>query len=439
MLLPLDYLGTEVMRRRDIVAQAGSAAPDALAPQVAEQARALTEVAALRRLSVRFDIAFAALFVGGILLGAGTVHTISVGDMGGVNIGLLLLTLLGPHTAALVLWSMAAVLAIGHLAPIPGWLGERCLRAWQFCRASGTAPPLAAVLVDFLLRTSSGRLRLALLSHLLWFGLMLGACGACWTWFAFRQVDFHWSTTVLRDDTVNATLVRLARPVALAGFAVPARSAIAASRLGSPAARAGATRRAWGYFVIGALTVYGLAPRLLLLTMTGVAMSLADRRLRRASATGRQSLARAVLDADEAPPRAELPPSARTPAEPWPEAAAWLALERPLPPLPAPVVDLGLASDRASQTAILAQVAAAQAWPALVVGTALGVTPDRGLERFVTQLVQAAAFPVYLSLHGDVTSAAWPTSERRQRSEDWYSLARRAGIPRARVHGAFDA
>lgn len=441
MLLPLDYLRTEIRRRHAVFDVAATGIGDGLPGAAAGASRATVPCAdaadaALRGLRARFGLALGFALGVGILCGAGTVHGVSGGNADTVNIALLLLTLLGPHAAALVLWSVAAIAALGRLAPVPGWIAERGLRAWQHLRKTAASAPAAAVLADFLLRTPSGRLRLALLTHLLWLGLLLGASGACWTWFAFRQVDFHWGTTVLEDATVSAALQRLSGPVASAGFAVPGRSAILGSRLGNPLRDGAATRRRWGFFVVGALIVYGLMPRLAALTLTLTAMVLADRRLRRrpADPVMRNGIARQVLDADTPTMQPPEPVLARQPLEPLPAAAAWLALERPVPPVAAPGVELGLVTDRAGQATVLARVAREAAWPALVVGVERGVTPDRGLERFLTELVRAAACPVFLYLHDDRASATWPVAERHQRVLDWRSLAQRAGVLPSRVH-----
>jgi len=454
---------TEGAPRRDAALEAalragGASLEASIQARAARFLAATPYGAAAARLQTRLGLARGLLVGAAFVAGLGVTGIFPRGDGGSVNVVAVLGTLLLPHALSFALWGAgigAEFLAVvrrrrtgsGGESNVPflslaGWLGTQCARAVRLLDPRRQAGPAAQAITHFLLRQPAGRARLALFSHAAWFALLLGAWVGCTAWFTLRQVDFHWGSTVLTEATVARTLGAAMRPVAACGIRVPSAEEIARSRLGTAGPRNDAVRQRWGYFVLGALWVYGLLPRALAALLTLALCSLHDRRLHLDLAEPGYARLRPllvtdattrVLDADASP--RESPASGAGIAAPplTPAAGAWLALERHARPPPGTLRDLGVVTDRARQREVVDIVARASDWPRLTLQASLATTPDRGLQRFVAALVEVAHCPVEIRLADDDDTRTWSAEDRAQRREDWIALARRAGLPAGNV------
>ncbi len=319
----------------------------------------------------------------------------------------------------------------------PGWLGAQCAHALQHLplRSAFAIPAEAQAWTEYLLRTASGRARLACLTHGLWLALLLGSLSGCWSWFAFKQVDFRWGSTVLAESTVEIVLTRLAEPIRLLGITVPSAEEVARSRFGQVSPMPASTRRQWGYFLLAALMLYALLPRALAAGFTWIRLRALEQHLALDETQPGYARLRsllmaapsAIVDPDTAPPALASHAPYRTSPAP-PVAAAWLAVERESLPIIAPLEYLGVVTDRQTQGHILDIVRANHHWPALVAQVTLITTPDRGLERFLATLASVAQCPLFLQLVDAPEASDWSPKDRAQRIEDWTALAINAGL-----------
>jgi hypothetical protein len=388
-----------------------------------------------------------AVFAGAVL-GVGTAGLIPDGTPARANLMDMLAALLVPNLLALLLWLLLQLGgSLRGRGPAGIWFGSVLQRLVE--RVSGDpgrgapADVTRAVqrgLVDYYATTPAGRLHLASLSHLFWLALASGAMLGCWWLLALRQIDFYWGSTLLGPHTITQAFDWLARPVGWLGLPVPGAADVAASRIDASAQDA-ALRARWGWFLLSALGVFGVLPRLVAFAGCQALAAWAARRpVIDAAQPGYWRLrsfllptptATRVLDPDDgASPRPAVPAPADT-SEALPHAAAWLALERALP-VPATATDLGVVVDRPAQQRVLAALAADAPWPALVVQAPLAATPDRGLAQFVAALVAAAGRPVHLHIAGAAAAALSPV-DLAARVEDWRALAQAAGVPPACV------
>ncbi len=226
---------------------------------------------------------------------------------------------------------------------------------------------------------------------------------------------------------------------------MPDNADILASRVGLPVADP-ELRRRWGLFILGAIVLFGLLPRLLAAGVDALALRAGLARLQ--PSTGRPGYARLqplllpVTHAGSRPggplaaaPARPVPPPGD--ASPPPAQAAWVALERPpaaaIEPA-APAADLGIISTREDERQLLERLAGEQPWPALCVSVDLASSPDRGLGRALADIVRASRVPVHLVLTGSAAWTALPAEAAATRLSDWQTLAAEAGIEAGRQH-----
>lgn len=439
------------VRDAAIEVAARAAAPD-LPGRIAARAAAFAsreEIAALlRRHRVRERAGRRLLCLAGLAAGIVAARFLPEGPAARANVVALLGALLLPNLLSLALWlGLQAGAALRGRGVAATWLGEALERLVD--RAGSALPggrgeaarAVQRALREFHFEHPAGRARLASLSHLFWLFLALGSMLGCWWLLMLRQVDFHWGSTLLTEDQVARALALVGAPLGGLGLAVPDTADIAASRLDAGSQPSGLRMR-WAWFVLGSLGVWGVLPRLVALLACLLAGRWFLRRtrldlarpgfLRLRELLAPPAPASRILDADDAPDGPRVLVDEALPAPP-PAGSAWVTLERTLP-VGADALDFGAVLDRSGQQRVLAALAAAQDWPALVVQAPLVVTPDRGIAQFVAALVAAARRPVYLRVADD-GDAEFGEAERAERIGDWRSLARAAGIPPAR----FDA
>lgn len=442
--------------RDEAIEAAARAAAPTLAARIAYRAQAFADQRGLDRAFTRQQrlLRHAAVLAGagGALLGLFAARLLPEGTAARANLFDLLGALLAPNLLALALWLVLQGHALLRGRGAAGsWLGGLLHRALDRAgnpRAARDelARAVQRGMLEYYADTLAGRARLALLSHLFWLALALGAMLGCWWLLSLRQVDFYWGSTLLGADVMTRVLECIARPVAWLGIAVPDAADVAASRV-DVATLDPALRARWGWFLLAALGVFGVLPRALALLACTAMVAWGERhylpdlrlpgywRLRPLLETPPREAR--IIDPDEpaarrraADGRAAVSPDA---AQPPPPGAAWLALERSLT-APADAIDLGTSADRADQTRVLAALAADPDWPALVIHAPLAATPDRGVAHFVAALVAAARRPVYLRVAHDVGD--WPDAARLTRIEDWHSLGLAAGIPASHLLSA---
>lgn len=438
----------EALRDAGIEAAAIAAGAD-LPARIAARARAFCARTgldtALAAHALRGRQAFAIAVFAGAVIGLGTARLIPQADPARANVMDMLAALLAPNLIALLLWlllqTMASLRGRGATGSLLGQtLMQALARLARGLRVRRDPCERAAqrAWLDYHAGTAAGRARLSLVSHAFWLALALGAMLGCWWLLSLRQVDFYWGSTLLGPEAIGRLIETMARPVAALGLPVPGVADIAASRLDTVSADP-ALRARWGWFLLGALAVYGVLPRLFALALCAALVQLGDRRWRpdlsqpgffRLEAFLLPEAAHTrVLDADDGATRPRSG-GASTGAVP-PSAAAWVALERALPAPPG-AIDLGSIVDRDDQRRLLATLATAPAWPALVIHAPLAATPDRGIAQFVASLVAAARCPLWFNI-ATRDASTLPATERAARVEDWRALAETAGIPLARI------
>lgn len=361
-----------------------------------------------------------------------------------VNIAWLLGGLLLPPSLALMIWVLLLLWRPGAGA----LLGAAAMWILRAIGGRVVHDETARAALEARLSTGGGgplgRWRLSALGHALWSAFMLGGLVMGLGVLSLWQVDFVWETTILGDSVVPAILAALAAPLAALGLAVPDMSQIELSRAGSTLA--GTAREAWAVFLLGALAVYGLAPRLLLLLFSLAMGGLARRAFRldltrlgyerlheRLMAPGRRD---GIVDPDPGLPDAPAPVIAEGPPPrlKGDGPVAVVGLESPLPAVwppavpGAPWLDLGLVDSRQERARLFDRLETLDRRPrALLVVCSLALTPDRGLAAMMERLVKAAPCPLLLLLsEGNRLRAR---GDPHTRWLDWRKLALAAGLP----------
>ena len=243
--------------------RAARAAAGNLETRLRHRAEALAEAqGGLREALIRWQsrAALSALALGALAVFAGSGMAAAVLGDGRqpVNVVWALGGLLGVHLMTLLLWLAAGVGAStggGSLAgrlwiAATAWLGRRHGEAW-LPQAMIDMTRTGHVLTAWLGRLSHGLWSLTLGSALLTLLLMLST----------KRYGFVWETTILSDEVFVTLTLALGKLPALLGLAMPDADVV--RRAAGPAAVAG-DRQLWSAWLIAALVLYGLLPRLTL-------------------------------------------------------------------------------------------------------------------------------------------------------------------------------
>ena len=410
--------------------------------------------AALRRMAAAVASATALGILAAFFVGTGTARLLfDVASPQWINFFSVLAALLGLPTLALAAW-LVLMLVRPRLPSFTLFGGLAVAAARLGLRGSPPdAPPLQAARATGVLFSGSGPglWLVGAIGHAVWLSFLCGATLSVLFLLSTRQYDFVWETTILDADSYRAIAEWLAVVPTAMGFPAPDAAQVSASQwTGSGLPDAG-TRRAWAGLLTGALLVYGVLPRVLLLALC---LGLAWRgRARYRLDTARIGFARLrtrlmpmshagrVVDADA--PRAtragaplpDLPlggtgPVAIFALEIEPLATGW--------PPPVPGLDwrdLGTVDDRDTRHRLLTELGAAPPRAALAV-CALAATPDRGIQSLLSELQAHHRVPVVLALTGGSDLDA---TQRARRLADWRNLADRTGIrPERMVEIDFD-
>ena len=379
-----------------------------------------------------------------VILGAmAALYAVSGGST--INIYWLLLVLVGFNLISMALWLLGVStgmenLVSGALSKASAWLpttlGKRDTpaghadRAWLRCHCGGAV----------------GKWRFSQVTQQIWLLYLCTGLLVLVLVLMARQFDFVWGTTLLSDESFVQLTGVLGQPLQALGFATPNEQQVIETRIGAGHVLNAAHRYSWAQFLIGALLIFGILPRLLLWLASRIMLGLAQGRftldyylpyyirLRQQLMPlhGRSE----IVDADTAPPApvvgvaAELQP--RVGASRLPRDVHWVALELgdavawPLATV-AEQHNFGQVLDRVSLDEVVGRVQGA-ASPDIAIAVTAGRPPDRGLKRTVS-LLCAAASSTWLVLieqgGGEAISEARLTA--------WYRLAQECGVPAENV------
>lgn len=362
-----------------------------------------------------------------------------------INIYWLMLVLVGFNLLSMALWLLGVSAGLDSLisgvlsrssAWLPTLLGKRDTatgqadRAWLRCHFGGTV----------------GKWRFSQLTQQLWLLYLCTGLVALVVVLMARQFDFVWGTTLLSDESFVRLTSALGQPLQVLGFATPGEQQVLETRIGAGYALNAQHRYSWAQFLIGALLLLGILPRLLLWIASKWMLGCARRRfaldyylpyyirLRQELMPmhGRSE----IVDADNAAPvvregAAPLPRESVRSVQ-VPPGVQWVAIELegdmawPLHAVSAGN-NLGEIVDRRSQDEIIARIQTGVAQD-VAIAVAASRAPDRGLRRTVSLLCAAAArtWLVLLEKNGDQ-----PVSESRLTA--WYRLAQECEVPAENV------
>jgi hypothetical protein len=218
---------------------------------------------AILRWQGRARLSFGVAFVLALVFGFGAAAGVLGDGARPVNVVWTLGGLLGVHLLSLLLWCAGVALqgrAPGGALHQGGLLGRAWLGLTGWLDRSRDAADLPLALAGLL-----GRGRLAVwgvgaANHALWFAALLGATLGVLALLATRRYGFLWETTILPADTFVGLSATLGALPGVLGFPVADADTVTASGNAPMLAEAG--RRAWAGWLVGAMVVYGVLPRL---------------------------------------------------------------------------------------------------------------------------------------------------------------------------------
>lgn len=210
----------------------------------------------------------AAVLVLMLVLAFGGGLTAALGVMGSgeapVNVLWALGALLGVNLLMLTIWLISLGMA-------PGAMSAGRLWFWLSARFYGRdALTLAQSFSGLSQRAGATRWWLAGISHMIWSAALGGAVVGLLIALSLRSYAFVWETTILPPSIFTSLVQSLAWLPSLVGFPIPDENTIRTAGLtGSDALiQSDDQRRAWAGWLCGAVLVYGLLPRLLLLALS---------------------------------------------------------------------------------------------------------------------------------------------------------------------------
>lgn len=197
----------------------------------------------------------------------------SIGIMGAgnapVNVLWALGALLGFNLLMLFFWGISLGMAPGELSLGNAWF-------WLSTRLAGKRTTLLArSFAGLSARIGLGRWWMAAVTHSIWSSAAAGAfCGLLLA-LSLRSYVFVWETTILPASLFNSLVQGIGWLPAQLGFSVPADSVVTAAGVVNSdwASQPALERRAWAGWLCGALLVYGLLPRLVLLMFSAFKLS----------------------------------------------------------------------------------------------------------------------------------------------------------------------
>lgn len=357
-----------------------------------------------------------------------------------INAVAALVSLLGLHLITLVAWVVGLVwswttpahpasgewslgrLALGITARLP-W--EQSPHRLQLLRAS----------IRVLQRERLWPWFVGVLSHSIWSLALLFTLLTLVFGFAFQAYRLSWETTILTPAFFQQFVHLTGRLPALLGLPIP--DAAEVQQVGSAAKAAlndPAAQRAWAWWLIGCVAVYGLLPRLVLALLSlwrwragSAALDPIDWReaytQRILQRLDEHDTSGAVIDGDGATGR---PPRTMFRAQAIPGTAALIGFELP-PEAPWPPAALAAIADSAriagsaSERERTLDRLRSSAPEALVLAVHAASSPDRGTARFVRGAANQVARCALLLLAGADRGGASPADADVRRWSRWLS------------------
>ncbi|MDO9518867.1 MAG: DUF2868 domain-containing protein [Pseudohongiella sp.] len=191
-----------------------------------------------------------------------------------------------------VLWALGALLGVNllmllvwllSLGAAPGALSAGRLWLWLSARFYGReALTLAQSFSGLSQRVGATRWWMAGITHSVWSSALAGALAGLLIALSLRSYAFVWETTILPAALFTSLVQSLAWLPSLIGFPMPEENTIRlAGLIGSDAVlQTDEQRRAWAGWLCGAVLVYGLLPRLILLGLSAWRLSRSLARVR---------------------------------------------------------------------------------------------------------------------------------------------------------------
>lgn len=378
----------------------------------------------------RISLVVAVIF-GGVAAG----NAVSESDT--LNIYWLLAVLLGFNLVALILWVIGISLRLQSLSS--GVAAQ--LVSWASFRKKDTEETIGSLASrawwDSCLTGTVGKWRVSVLTHKFWLAYLTAGLLLLILLMMAKQYNFIWGTTLLSESSLPRLTEFLSSPLQVIGLETPDSHQISASRMGEGIQNS-ETRTAWARFLIGALLIYGLLPRLIALTFSVAMLRWAERgfkldlylpyyvELRQQLMTRRTTSK--VVDAD---PLAGIEPTQ-------------IVQPRQTYLLPAGAHALGIELDDQAcwpeslscQYNIVDMQSLAEAVEyvkklegALVIGVAANRLPDRGIQRMIADLLAVTHCTPWLLLLNK--NPAVPVVEGREMA--WFRLAENCRIPAEHV------
>lgn len=370
---------------------------------LAERLGLQQELTRWRQLALLLVLVLAALMA---LAGLATARSVLAPDRS-INAVAAMVGVLALPTLTLLAW-LAMLVAAHRGADTGAWSFGRLVLALAARLPLGRgahAPQLLQALLEVMQRQRLWSWFSGVVSHAIWLLALLLTVIVLVFGFSFQAYRLSWETTILSAGFFQWFVAASGWLPHLLGFAIPDAAAI--QQVGHAAAAPElAAQRAWAWWLMGCIVVYGALPRLLLLGLSVwrwyaglgrvAAVDMSDpynhRLLRRLDALAPASQ---VLDPESAGaiPR---PPWARSDAEAGSGTLAVIGFELPdelrwpvpdLPPALAHMLRVDGSSDAVRQ--VLQQLDAAPPAAVLVVVHA-AASPDRGTARFLHEVTQRA-------------------------------------------------
>ncbi len=354
-----------------------------------------------------------------------------------LNIYWLLTVLLGFNFLSMLLWLIGMVfnihgLSTGMAAHLAGWLPNRL--------KDKESDPLTACAArgwwETCLGGKVGKWRFSLITHQFWLSYLLAGIVMLILLMMAKQYDFVWGTTLLPESTLPELTHFLAIPMEWLGLAQPDSQQIMASRMDATgiAVQDAVTRGAWAKFLLGALIIYGVLPRLLLTAFASLMLKWSEYRyqpdlylpyyidLRQGLL--KQNLDTRVVDADPGSRNDHVAPLAKGRNQDIPEKALVVGVELDdRVRWPTTVSGQHNILDQAGFQQVIEKIKNNK--QPLLIGVAAHRLPDRGVQSMIKELVSATAGPATWLLLLNSESAESVTESRKLA---WFRLAQSCNI-----------
>ena len=363
-----------------------------------------------------------------IISGAGLAFAALGDGQRPVNVFWALGSLLGLNLILLLGWALGLAFAGEHSASLGRlwlWLSEKLAR-------DAKAAQLAPALLLMLQRRKLNRWAVGTLVNGLWLLAMLSAVAILLVLLTTHRYSFFWESTLLGADAFVAMTNALAAAPRAIGFGVPTVAMIEAST--RDVYNTELVRQMWATWLVGAMLIYGVLPRLLLmlfcrwrwrrgqaalgldLNLPGYAQ-LRERLMPSSERLGVNDAAPAQLHRVESGAGVQHSDGALLVAielddqHPWP------------PALPKGVKDAGILDSRESRNKLLEQLSR---FPAarLLIACDPRRSPDRGSLALIAELARSATATRVWLLQAPPGQAL-----DAERLGDWHSALRQLELP----------